>query len=256
MSLAARYRLLIALSVIGVIVVFFVPRIPQDPAYHNFADMRSWLAIPNTLDVLSNLFFAWVGIEGLYRLWKQHSLVIVEQIRTVYAVFFFGVALVALGSAYYHWAPDNATLVWDRLPMTIAFMAFFTLLCAERLSLGLAQKLFPILLVAGIASVGYWHFTEQAGNGDLRPYGLVQFLPIVLTPLILWLFPSKYDRSADIWWFLAWYLFAKVLEALDTQVYELLTVVSGHSLKHVAAAIGCFVFLRHLRFRRLLESGK
>jgi hypothetical protein len=250
MSLAARHRLLIAFVVIGVAAIFFVPRIAQDPGYHQFADMLTLLSIPNALNVLTNLFFAWVGIEGLYRLVRLDNLTIEEQIRPVYLIFFISLILVALGSGYYHLSPDNLSLVWDRLPMTIAFMSFFTILCAERLSLGLARKIFPLLLAVGIASVVYWHFSEQAGRGDLRPYVLVQFLPILLTPLILLLFPSRFDRSSDIWWFLAWYAASKLFEWLDTEIYELLIVISGHSLKHVAAAIGCLVFLRHFRLRK------
>ena len=249
MSLVARQRLLLALSVLVIGSIFFVAPIPQDPHYHVFADEFTLFNIPNALNVLTNLFFVWAGVEGLYRLVKLNSLTIEEKIRPAYVVFFASLILVALGSGYYHLSPDNASLVWDRLPMTLGFMSFFTILCAERLSLTLAQRLFPILLAAGIGSVVYWHFTEQAGNGDLRPYVLVQFLPILLTPLILLLFPSRYDRARDLWWFLGWYLFAKILEWLDAELYELLGVISGHGLKHVAAAIGCLVFLRHLRLR-------
>ena len=164
-------------------------------------------------------------------------------------------ALVAAGSAFYHWSPDNETLVWDRLPMTIAFMSFFTILIAERISLRVAMRLFPVLLIAGLASIVYWHFSEQVGQGDLRPYILVQFLPIVLIPLILLLFPAGYDRTSAIWWVLFWYLMAKLLEWLDAEIYDILILVSGHSLKHVAAAIGCLVFLRHLRLRQPINSG-
>ena len=250
MSQSARHRLLIVLSIAAVVAIFLLPRIPQDPAYHAFADALTLLSIPNALNVLSNLFFAWVGVEGCYRLVKLDNLAIEAQIRQVYVIFFASLVLVALGSGYYHLTPDNQSLVWDRLPMTIAFMSFFTILCAERLSLNLAKKMYPLLLIAGIASVAYWHFSEAVGRGDLRPYALLQFLPILLIPLILLLFPSRHDRSADIWWFLAWYLAAKLFEMLDAEIYQLLAVISGHSLKHLAAAMGCLVFLRHLRLRR------
>ena len=254
MKLQSRHHLLIGISIVGIVGIFFVPRIPQDPAYHMFADMRIMLGIPNALDVLSNLFFAWAGIEGLFRLLKQNSLHVMDELRLPFTVFFVGVFLVSIGSAYYHWSPNNETLVWDRLPMTIAFMSFFTILCAERISLKLGMRLFPVLLIAGLASIVYWHFSEQAGQGDLRPYALVQFLPIVLTPLILLLLPAKYDRTSGIWWFMFWYLMAKLLEWLDAEIFDVLTLVSGHSLKHVAAAIGCLVFLRYLRLRRPLDT--
>ncbi|MDH3634112.1 MAG: ceramidase [Gammaproteobacteria bacterium] len=238
---------------VAVIAAILAPRIAQDPLYHQFADQNAYLSIPNTLNVLTNLFFAWIGIEGLYRLLRQKSLSLIHTLYPAYLGFFSALVLVALGSGYYHWLPDNQTLVWDRLPMTIAFTSFFTILLAERISIPLARTLFPLLIVAGISSIIYWYLSEQQGRGDLRPYALVQFLPMLLCPLILLLFSSRYTRSNDIWWFLAWYLVAKICEAFDAELLNSLGVVSGHSLKHIAASIGCLVFLRHLRFRT--EAG-
>ncbi len=118
----------------------------------------------------------------------------------------------------------------------------------------MARTLFPVLIVAGISSIIYWYLSEQQGQGDLRPYALIQFLPALLCPLILLLFKSRYTRGNDIWWFLAWYLLAKICEALDAELLNWLGVLSGHSLKHIAASIGCLVFLRHLRLRRVINQ--
>ena len=184
---------------------------------------------------------------------KQKSLRILDQIFPVYLFFFVALILIAAGSGYYHWSPDNQTLLWDRMPITLAFMSFFTILLAERVSIDLAKNLFVLLVIAGLASIIYWHYSELAGRGDLRPYVLIQFLPILLTPFILSMFASRYTRSSDIWWFLAWYLVAKLCEAFDRQIYDALIILSGHSLKHISASIGCLVFLRHLRFRKTLQ---
>jgi hypothetical protein len=202
--------------------------------------------------VLSNLLFAWAGAAGLYRLVRQKSLHIEGRIYPAYCCFFAALILIAIGSAYYHWAPDNQSLIWDRLPMTVAFMSFITILIGERLSVSLAKKLFPVLLACGIASIVYWHFSELAGSGDLRPYALVQFLPMLLAPFILSMFDSAYDRRADLWWFIAWFLVARICEVLDSQIYNWLIFVSGHSLKHLTAGIACLVFLRYLHLRRSL----
>jgi hypothetical protein len=250
MDVTSKYRILIGISMVAFVAAILAPRIAQDPLYHQFADQNNYLSIPNTLNVLSNLFFGWVGIEGIYRLLRQESLRIVNEVYPAYLGFFGALILVAAGSGYYHWLPDNQTLVWDRLPMTIAFMSFFTIMLAERISVSLARMLFPVLIGVGIASIVYWYLSEQNGQGDLRPYALIQFLPMLLIPSILLLFTSSYTRSSDIWWFLAWYLIAKVFEYFDAELLNLLTVLSGHSLKHIAASIGCLVFLRHLRFRR------
>lgn len=229
--------------------MLFAPRIPQNPLFHQFADGNSLLGIPNAFNVLSSLVFAWVGIDGLYRLAAKKSLQIHAGIYPAYGVFFAALVLTALGSALYHWSPDNPSLALDRLPMAIAFMSFTAILLAERVSLGFARRAFPLLVLAAIAGVGYWYYSELAGRGDLRVYLLLQLIPILLLPVILLAFESRYTRSADLWWLLAWYLAAKLCEHFDQAIYDALGMISGHSLKHIAAGIGCLVFLRHLRMR-------
>jgi len=254
MSMLVKQRLLLGVCLIAVIATLLTPRIPQNPDYHLFADKTSLLAIPNALNVLSNLIFAWIGIEGLYRLIGQKRLQILQQIYPAYITFFAALIFIAACSIYYHWSPDNLSLAWDRLPMTVAFMSFITILVAERVSLKLAGKMFPLLLIAGVASIVYWYYSELAGQGDLRIYALVQFLPMLLTPLILIVFEPRYTRSSDIWWLWICYLAAKLCEIFDHEIYQWLTLLSGHSLKHITASIGCLVFLRHLRFRSLLRE--
>ncbi|MGD8348419.1 MAG: ceramidase domain-containing protein [Gammaproteobacteria bacterium] len=249
MSLAAKQRLLIAIFAVVAIAMLIAPRISQDPLYHRFADQRGWLGIPNAWNVLSSLIFAWVGIDGLYRMLIRKSLRIDKCIYPGYLVFFTALSLTAAGSAYYHWSPDDASLAVDRLPMAIAFMSFAAILLAERVSSGFARRALVPLLLAAVVSVAYWHYGELRGNGDLRAYLLVQLTPIILLPLVLLAFESHYDREADLWWLLAWYLAAKIFELFDRQIYDLLVVISGHSLKHLAAGLGSLVFLRHLRLR-------
>jgi len=247
-------QLLIAISLLAIVVTLLAPRIGQDPAYHDFADQRRLLLIPNAFDVLSSLLLGVVGALGLYRLAVRKSLSILAEIHVAYLVFFLALVLIAIGSAFYHWSPDNESLVWDRLPITLAFMSFFTIMLGERVSPRLARSLLAPLLVAGMASIVYWHYSELAGNGDLRAYALLQFLPVVLIPLMLLLSPPRYSRNRDIWWFLAWFLLSRTCELLDHQIYAWFGVISGHSLKHIAVSIGCLVFLLHLYRRERLES--
>ena len=254
MSVIARQRLLIAISAAAVVAILFVPRIPQDPLYHEFAGGGGLFSIPHAGNIFSNLLFAWAGARGLHLLLRPGTLRLLDDIYPAYPVFFASLLLVAAGSAWYHWQPDNLSLALDRLAMTIAFMSFFSILLAERVSPRIARRLFPLLLFAGMASIAYWLHSELAGRGDLRVYVLVQFLPVLLTPFILLAFPSRYSRAADLWWMLAWYLLAKLCEILDHQLYAWLGMVSGHSLKHIAAGFGCLVFLRHLRLRRPLAG--
>ncbi len=162
-----RHALLLAVLVGGTLAALLADPVAQDPAYHLFADRRSLFGIPNFLDVVSNLPFALVGAAGLYFVSRGTS---DASNSTAWRVFFIGVFLTAFGSGYYHLAPDNDTLVWDRLPMTIAFMGFVAIIIGEYLSERLAKTLLLPLLVAGAASVFYWAHTEALGRGDLRAY--------------------------------------------------------------------------------------
>src|SRR2546430_1898790 len=91
---------------------------------------------------------------------------------------------VGFGSAYYHYAPSTPTLVWDRLPMTVAFMALFAMVVRDRISESCGRVLLWPLVLAGVTSVGYWHWSEFHGRGDLRAYAVIEFLPMLLMPLL------------------------------------------------------------------------
>src|SRR5262245_42133150 len=170
--------------------------------------------------------------------------------RVPYLIFFLGVGLTAFGSAYYHLEPNNARLVWDRLPMSVAFMALSAAVLGERIHPRLCQVGLVPMLTAGVASVLYWHLTEQQGRGDLRFYYVVQFLPLLALPLLLLLFPPRYTRTGDLLGALGWYVLAKVCEhPLDGPLFDL-SGVSGHTLKHLTAALGAYWILRMLMHRR------
>ncbi len=252
-----RSLLLVALSVVTVVGTFLVPCIPQNPAYHLFADSRGWLLVSNFLNVASNVPFLLVGAMGLAFIAKpqgetaQGSFTDGRE-RWPYGIFFLGVALTSLGSSYYHLAPGNDQLVWDRLPMTIAFMGFFAAMIAERISVRTGFGLLVPLLIVGAASVFYWHLTEQRGAGDLRPYVLVQFYPLLAILLMMYLYPPRYTGGLDVAGALGFYALAKLLEVFDVQIYQLGGVESGHTLKHHAAALAPYWILRMLKRREPL----
>jgi hypothetical protein len=231
--------------------VALLPPIPQDPSYHRFADDRHLFGIPNFLNVISNLPMFLIGLSGLYYLKRhRHGAFADRREALAYVVFFLGTALVGVGSAWYHLAPDNARLFWDRLPMAVMFMAFTSAMLAERVSVGFGSRaLFPLLAV-GIASVVWWRLTEQAGAGDLRPYGLIHFYPAVLIPLLLLLFPARYSRGAEVWGVLFFFALTVVFDLFDRPVFSLGELVSGHTLKHLFAAVAAWWVLRMLASRR------
>lgn len=242
--------LLIGLCLFASVGVLLLDPIPQDLAYHAFADRRRLAGIPNLLDVISNLPFLWVGGRGLQRL-AQRRLQLDAALRPAAGLFFAGVALTAFGSAGYHLAPDNASLIWDRLPMTLAFMPLVALVLGEFVSLRLGMTLLWPLLAVGVGSVAWWGWTESLGRGDLRCYALVQFLPLLLLPLTMLLYRSRWSLAGHYWRLGGWYLLAKLLEYADRPLLALTGLVSGHTLKHLAAALGAWCLLRMLERRTL-----
>jgi len=199
--------------------------------------------------VVSNLPFLIIGMMGLFSLFHAGRINFITEIKPAYVLFFAGVALVNFGSGYYHLWPDNETLVWDRLPMTFAFMALFAVIIAEFASLKTGKFALWPLVAFGLFSVVYWHFTETSGHGDLRFYALVQFLPMLLIPLLLLLFKPRFTSTGGYWALLFAYVLAKVFEFFDESVFNSLGIISGHSLKHIVAALGIFFLLRTYRKR-------
>lgn len=231
------------MTLVAVTVLVIHGPIPQSQRYHAFADQRVVWGIPNFFDVISNLMFVMVGLLGLYKSLESKTITLVNENRTSYNVFFMGVALVGVGSGYYHLWPSNESLVWDRIPITIAIMALTSIVMGEFVSVRLGSILLIPLVSIGILSVLYWYWTETAGNGDLRPYVLVQFLPILAMPIILVFFNSTYTKTNGYWFLLSAYIFAKLFEHFDREVYGALGFVSGHTLKHIFAALGLYFLL-------------
>jgi hypothetical protein len=227
--------------------VFMLNPIPQDPAYHRFTDTGAYFGIPNFWNVASNLPFLAAGALGFLQSRRLAS----PDLATHYRVFCAAVALVAFGSAWYHLAPDNASLVWDRLPMTVAFMGLISAQLVDRISVRAGLLLLVPLLAVGAGSVLYWQATEVAGAGNVIPYGVLQGYSVVMLLVLALLFPSRYTRGADLYWVFAAYVAAKICEALDRPLFALGGVLSGHTLKHLAAAIAGVVVARMLWRRRL-----
>ena len=249
--MARRARGVLTLAIAATIAVFvFSDAIPQDPAYHNFSDTRTLFGVRNFCNVASNLPFLIVGLAGLVYVYRYADQVCVAGLHTAYSVFFAGIFLTAFGSAYYHLAPGNAALTWDRLPMTIGFAGLVSIVAGEYFSARGARMLLVPLLLAGFASVEYWAFTEARGAGDLRPYAIVQFLPMLLIPVVLLTHKPLLGEARYFWWMIGFYFLAKFFEHFDATVFNLGHIISGHSIKHLVAAMTPAVFLYALSRRR------
>jgi Ceramidase len=219
-----RGRLFIAAGAIAVAAYFvFVPPIAQDQTYHSFADSRTIWGIPNFWNVVSNLPFAIVGIAGL---WKLHA--------SFDRVLFAGVLLTFFGSSYYHVAPSDGRLVWDRLPMTLVFMALLACVVSGEKDSRSTRWLLALLVTCGIASVLVWCITN-----DLRLYALVQFVPfLILVPAFWFVRDARYLAAV-----FGFYALAKLAEFWDHPIFSGLAI-SGHSIKHVLAGIATYFILR------------
>jgi len=249
-------ELLVALTIVVTIAALLAPRIAQPDSYHHFADQRAWLGIANFGDVSSNLAFALAGIWGILLLMRNPCrLQFVEtRERWPYFILFVGLLLTACGSSYYHLAPDNGRLVCDRLPMTIVFMSLVAAIIMERINVRAGLFLLPILLAVGAASVVHWYLCEARGQGDLRFYAAVQLYAVLVVILALVMEP-RYTRTYDLAIVGAFYVVAKILEAEDQPIFSLGHIVSGHTLKHLAAAGAGFWILRMLVNRRALPAA-
>jgi len=257
-SRRASAMLLLAVAAIVAVVALLLPRIPQPLEYHQFADQRSFLGLPHIGDVVSNLAFAAIGLWGLVFLLRLNSERIPRHFldrreRWPYLLVFAGSLLTGFGSWYYHLHPDNASLVWDRLPMTIAFMSLVAAVIAERISLRAGLWLLPILLLIGMGSVLQWYMSEVRGAGDLRFYAAVQAYSILVLVIALFM-PPRYTRGSDLAVVAGLYALAKVLEILDEQIFAMGRIASGHTLKHLAAAVSAYWILRMLQKRRPLPG--
>jgi hypothetical protein len=233
--------LLIGLSVAAIVTTFCLDPIVQDPAFHNFADGREIASIPNFWNVISNIPFVVIGTAGLWMSVNSRPNDVRKPPGINCVVFFTGIVLTGVGSAYYHLHPNNSTLIWDRLPMTISFMSFFSLLAEKTIDESFGKKMLgPALAMAGI-SIIYWVW-----QNDLRIYVLVQFLPMILTPVILLMFPAGKIKTY-FWMVVGAYAAAKIFEAADVIIFNELKFLSGHSIKHFFAALAPLFLLLAIR---------
>lgn len=244
----------------GIYFILKTEPIPQPLSYHDFADTRVFLGIPHAGDVLTNLSFIIVGIWGhlsLSRMSTTTKTFLDDREKSLFQWLFFGVFLTGLGSGWYHLAPDNHSLVWDRIPMTIGFMSLVAIMIAERVKLSIGIALLWPLITIGIATVIWWIGTEYTGHGDLRPYLIVQFYPMITIALMLLSLTTPYTHSKYYVGLFLFYAVAKIAEILDHELFNLTQgVISGHSLKHLFAAGGVACVLRMLWVRQFHPPQK
>ena len=220
-----------------------LPAIAQDPSYHNFADSRFLMGVPNALDVLSNIPLIVLGVIGIVLCRQEAGANPIPELVRLKIVFFITVMLTGVGSSIYHWRPENFTIIWDRLALSVMFMVLYLVVLADRISPRVAAGLLWLTLAAGPASVLYWYWSELQGTGDLRFYGIIQLLPLLLIPATILPRPHGTIKNAILWKAFAWYALAKIFEFLDWQIFAWTGFVSGHTLKHLCAGVAVYCLI-------------
>ena len=242
-SLQGRLPSLIA-GAIALAMLLYGP-IPQLQNYHGFVDVRFICGAPNGANVWSNLAFAIAGLWGMAALWARRGDPALQASWLGHTLFAASLVLTAAGSAYYHWAPDNARLIWDRLPISLACAALLAAFHAETHDRS-PRWLLAALMAFAVAGIASWWITDQRGSDDLRLYLYLQLLPIVLVPLWQWIAGAPRRDRVLFGLTIALYAVAKGAELADRPIYEATGFVSGHTVKHLLAAAGgaVIVFMR------------
>lgn len=225
-------------ALLGFSLFILVHPIQQDAAYHLFVGddchHNQWCRA----NVLSNLGFLLAGIYGITLSLKNKTKVGFLWWVSV------GLLLTSIGSSYYHMYPTNATLFWDRLPMTIVFSGFFAAAWQYYNSSSVIRSVLYFLI--GVGSVFYWKISTWLGVEDLRMYVMVQFVPILW--ILGWVFfDTKSDKIQKCYVVLLvlFYMLAKLFEKWDVLIWDITQhLVSGHTLKHLFAAIASVIMLR------------
>jgi hypothetical protein len=230
----ARTGIIAAVLVALAVALAWLAPIRQPAGFHDYADQRTLLGLPHFWNLVSNLPFVVFGIMGIA----------LKPSSTAWKTVFWGSLLAGLGSTWYHLAPSDETLVWDRIPIGIAFAAFLAALVEEHTKIRGDVLLAP-LVVLSVAAIAYWRT-----SGDLSAWVFVQLAPMLAAALVVGLLPGRYPHRRYIVYALVWYGLAKLFEFADHQAMQWTGgLMSGHALKHLAAGVGVWCFYRMLRLR-------
>lgn len=249
---SSRELIIIGIITLSVLVLFFIPPIPQPLQSHLFADQRFILGIPYALNVLSNIAFFIPGLIGLGLIAANtHPQAFIYPMeKLAFLAVFIGAILASLGSGYYHLQPDNQTLLWDRIPLTIIQGGILSIVLADRISTRVGVYALVPIIMLGIISVLYWEHTEMLGQGDLRFYAWSEGMPVVIVGALLLLFPSRYTGTRYLIELFILYFMGRTCELFDHSLYQLTGhFVSGHTLKHLMMGVALYSLVRYLHYR-------
>lgn len=230
-------KYLIGALLVLILTALLAPAMPA-AAWHipHFVDDRTWLGVPNAGDVLSNLAFLAMGVWGTERLRARRDAPVGA------SWFFVGLILTCLGSGFYHLDPDAPQrLVADRLGMAVAFAGFLGIAASERISARAGEAVLVLTMIAGLLAA--WVARE-----NLTPWVVLQFGGMALAVGLAFTRPRPGALGVPLGGALFFYVLAKLLELGDVTLFEATGhMVSGHTLKHLAAALAAWPVIRALR---------
>jgi len=240
-----------AVFIVTAVALNLLDPIAQDLAYHKFSDCRAFFGIPHFMDVMSNLPFLIIGFMGIRLARKAFQKQTMAYFLMIFTLF-VGVFFTGLGSAFYHYSPNNFSLIFDRLPMTLVFTAFFAAIIYDYVDKRVGAWAFYTLIVVGVYSIFYWYYTEITGTGDLRLYAFIQFFPVLAVPLIILFYKSSSLYTKELIYVFAAYVLAKLCEHFDSQIFEFFEFISGHTIKHLFSALAAY-FIYLIYRKRMVE---
>ncbi|PKA63439.1 hypothetical protein AXF42_Ash005334 [Apostasia shenzhenica] len=248
---ANRLQLCYGFTLVGLFLLVTTPRIPHSPNHHFFADMRNFLGVPNTLNVLTTYPFLLIGVPGLVLSLSGSCFGISLKWEVWgWVLFYAGIATTAFGSAYYHLKPDDDRIIWDRLPMTVSVVSLLSNLVIERVDERVGISSLVSFLMLAFISAAF----ERAFD-DLRLFMIFQFIPCIVIPLLVFLFPPKYSHSGYWFWATGFFLLSRFESLADMKLYSVNRyIISGHSLEHLCLAMVPFILTVMLWFRSIKIS--
>jgi hypothetical protein len=230
--------------IILILLAIFLPSIEQNQNYHNFADQRVLFGVNNAFDTLSNLAFIIVGALGLVNFYNNQYIKISNSFSVILNLFFISIILIGLGSSFYHLSPNDFTLVFDRLAMSLVFASILAMLAYLKISPRFGLHTLAELLILAPLTVLIWKF-----NGNLTPYVVLQFGGIILVILTLLLTKTRMQGPCFTSLIIL-YGAAKLVEFYDEKIFNLSqNLISGHTLKHLIAALAVIIFVSPLKVK-------
>jgi hypothetical protein len=215
-----------------ILLLTMVGPITQSQAYHHFADDNFFLGVPNFHNVISNLFFIIFPIIGFLHVKNGES-----RMTPSWFVYLIGVLFVGPGSAYYHYNPNDMTLIWDRLPMTIGFMGLASFVFTDIFKIKKEVPFLILLLAIGFYSIFHWVQFQ-----DLRIYYWVQLTPLLAIIYAAFALPTPVLKPKHLLFAVVFYIFAKITEKYDHQCLDSINY-SGHSVKHLLAGVSVYALI-------------